>query len=59
MLSDLETGGNSLLLSFLPALFIGRALAGGDLVECATLRFHPYVGVAGKHGARNVPSDLR
>jgi site-specific recombinase XerD len=30
-------------------------VAGGDLVEDAPFRFHPLVGVAGEHGARNVP----
>jgi hypothetical protein len=49
--------GNSLLLSFLPALLVGRPLPNCDLVEGAPLGFHPDMGVAGKHGARNVPSD--
>ena len=44
-------------LGLFPALFVGLALAGGDLVECAPLRFHSDVGVAGKHSARDVPGD--
>jgi hypothetical protein len=40
----------------MPALeFPGRALAGGDLIEGAPLRFHPDVGISRKHGARDVP----
>src|ERR1035437_1054126 len=38
-------------------LRVGRILARGDLVEGAPFRFHPYVGIAGKHGARDVPGD--
>jgi hypothetical protein len=34
-------------------------LARGDVVEGAPLRFHPHVGVAGKHGARDAPGKLR
>jgi hypothetical protein len=30
----------------------GRALACGNLVECAPFRFHPRVRVTGEHGAR-------
>ena len=37
-----------LLIGFLLALFVGAALAHRDFVECAPLRFHPNVGVAGK-----------
>src|ERR1017187_5138353 len=36
-------------------LLIGCVLPRGDLVEGAPLRFHPHVGVARKHGARNMP----
>ena len=43
--------------AFLLAFFISLALARGDLVEGAPLRFHPHVGVAGKHGARDVAGD--
>jgi hypothetical protein len=32
-------------------------LARSDLVEGAPLRFHPHVGVAREHGARDVPRD--
>jgi CHC2 zinc finger len=42
---------------FLPAPLVGRALACGDLVEGAPLRFHPHVGVLREHGARDVPRD--
>src|ERR1035441_3311291 len=45
------------LFGFLFPLLVGRALACGDLVEGAPLRFHPHVGVAREHGARDVPSD--
>ena len=44
-------------LGFLFALFIGRALACGDLVEGAPFRFHPHVGVPLEHSARDVASD--
>ena len=40
-------------LGFLFALPVGRALACGDLVEGAPLRFHPHMGVAGKHGTQD------
>src|ERR1035441_7522807 len=40
-----------------PARFVGRVLACGDLVKGAPLRFHPDVGVAREHGARDVPED--
>ena len=41
-------------LSTLP-LLVGRTLAHCNLVEDAPLRFHPDMGVARKHGARDVP----
>ncbi|HEX7425198.1 MAG TPA: hypothetical protein VF311_15120 [Terriglobales bacterium] len=44
-------------LGFLFALFIGRALACGDLVEGAPFRFHPHVGVPREHGPRDVARD--
>ena len=39
------------------ALLVGRILSRGDLVEGAPLRFHPHVGVAREHGARDVSGD--
>jgi hypothetical protein len=44
-------------LGFHPALLLRRPLACGDLVQGAPLRLHPDVGIAGKHGARDAPSD--
>jgi len=44
-------------LCILLALFVGRALAHGDLVKRAPLRFHPHVGIAREHGARDVSGD--
>jgi cobalamin biosynthesis Co2+ chelatase CbiK len=44
-------------LGFLFALFVGLALARSYSVKGAALRLHPYVGVAGEHGARDVASD--
>ena len=43
--------------SFLLALLVGCALAGGNLVEGAPLRLHPDMGVAREHDARDVPGD--
>src|ERR1017187_2971558 len=42
---------------FLTALLVGRTLAHCNLVEGAPLRFHPHMGIARKHGARDVASD--
>ena len=42
---------------FLLAFLVGRALACRDFVERAPLGFHPHVGVARQHGARDVPGD--
>ena len=42
---------------FLSALTVRRALARGDFVEGAPLGFHPRVGVAREHGARDVASN--
>jgi len=39
------------------APLVGRNLAGGDLVEGAPLRFHPHVGIAREHGARDVTGE--
>jgi len=36
--------------------FISSALACGDSVEGALFGFHPHVGIAGEHGARDVPA---
>jgi hypothetical protein len=49
-------GFRSLPLPFdlLFALLVGSTLACGDFVEGAPLRFHPHMGVTGKHGARDV-----
>ena len=44
-------------LRFLIALLVCRALPHRDLVEGAPFRLHPHMGVAGKHGARDVPGD--
>jgi len=45
-------------LRFCVSLYVGRALARGDLVQGAPLRLHPDVGVAREHGARDVPAML-
>src|ERR1039457_1672816 len=42
---------------FLFALFVGRALPCGDLVEGAPLCLHPDVGVPREHGAGDVSGD--
>jgi hypothetical protein len=39
------------------ALLVSGALARSDLVERPPLRFHPNVGIAREHCARNVPGD--
>ena len=44
-------------LSTLP-LLVGRTLAHCNLVEDAPLRFHPDMGVARKHGARDLPAMI-
>jgi hypothetical protein len=45
------------LLGFLFALLLGRAPTYRDLVEAAPFRFHPDVGITGKHRARDVAGD--
>ena len=42
--------------SFLAPL-VGCALAHGNLIEGASLRFHPHMRVAREHGARDVAGD--
>src|ERR1035437_1035067 len=42
---------------FFLAFTVGGALACGDLVQSPPLCFHPDVGVAGKHCARDVPGN--
>ena len=44
-------------LRFPLALLVGIALPLGDFIERAPLRFHPHVGVAREHGARDVAGD--
>ena len=44
-------------LCFPLTILVGRALACGNLIEGAPLRVRPHAGVAGEHGARDVPSD--
>jgi hypothetical protein len=46
------------LFGVVVALFIGRALTRGDLVERAPLGLHPHVGIAREHGARDVTRSL-
>ena len=48
------TDHSRLPLCFLLALLVRHTLARGDVVEGAPLCLHPHVGVAGKHGTRDV-----
>jgi hypothetical protein len=46
-------------MGLLQALLAGRALARGDFLKRPPLGFHPHVGIAGQHGARDVACDAQ
>ena len=60
LLNDRRLRGDRNLqpFNFLLPLLIRRSPAGGNLVEGTPFRLHPHVGIARKHGARDVPSDV-
>jgi hypothetical protein len=41
------------------ALPVGLALARGDPLQRAPFRLYPHVGIAGEHGAQDVPGDAQ